>query len=235
MAKLYGNTEGLQDALTLIQSKAAGGGSLPADNVTGSGTSGYLAKFNGANTITNGPPIGSSKTTYLCNDGNWRTPSRAPSLTKATSSYTAKRPVLMGYPTSTALRPSFTDSDGDAIFCDTLYAVPSTGALYAPSLTCTGDISANCFNANSDARLKENFETYVTEKSILDLPVYKYDYINGVKNQIGCKAQDLQVICPEIVHENEEGYLSIQESKIVYLLIDEIRKLKAEIAELRGK
>jgi hypothetical protein len=141
----------------------------------------------------------------------------------------------MGSPASTATRPSFTDSDGDAIFCDTLYAVPSTGALYAPSLTCTGDISANCFKANSDARLKENFEIYVTEKSILDLPIYKYDYIVGAKNQIGCKAQDLQKICPEIVHEDENGYLSIQESKIVYLLIDEIRKLKKEIAELRGK
>jgi hypothetical protein len=55
MAELYGNTEGLRSALTKIQSKAAGGGSLPSDNITGTGTSGYLAKFDGANTITNGP------------------------------------------------------------------------------------------------------------------------------------------------------------------------------------
>lgn len=44
------------------------------NNVTGSGTSGYLAKFNGANTITNGPQLGSSTTTYLRNDGSWATP-----------------------------------------------------------------------------------------------------------------------------------------------------------------
>ena len=44
------------------------------NNVTGSGTSGYIAKFNGGNTITNGPALGSSTTTYLRNDGSWQTP-----------------------------------------------------------------------------------------------------------------------------------------------------------------
>ena len=44
------------------------------NNITGSGTSGYLAKFNGTNTITNGPQLGSSTTTYLRNDGTWDTP-----------------------------------------------------------------------------------------------------------------------------------------------------------------
>ena len=44
------------------------------NNVTGSGTSGYIAKFNGANTITNGPAIGSDTTKYLRNDGSWAVP-----------------------------------------------------------------------------------------------------------------------------------------------------------------
>ena len=39
------------------------------NNVTGSGTSGYLAKFNGANTITNAVALGSDTTKYLRNDG----------------------------------------------------------------------------------------------------------------------------------------------------------------------
>ena len=47
---------------------------IPSNNVTGSGTSGYLAKWNGANTITNGPQLGSSTTTFLRNDGSWATP-----------------------------------------------------------------------------------------------------------------------------------------------------------------
>ena len=44
------------------------------NNVTGSGTSGYLTKWNGTNTITNGPQLGSSTTTFLRNDGTWATP-----------------------------------------------------------------------------------------------------------------------------------------------------------------
>lgn len=48
---------------------------VPSNNVTGSGTSGYLTKWNGTNTITNGPQLGSSTTTFLRNDGTWATPS----------------------------------------------------------------------------------------------------------------------------------------------------------------
>ena len=44
------------------------------NNVTGSGTNGYLAKFNGANTITSGPQLGSGTSTYLRNDGTWVNP-----------------------------------------------------------------------------------------------------------------------------------------------------------------
>lgn len=47
------------------------------NNVTGSGTNGYLTKFSGTNTITNGPQLGSSTTTFLRNDGTWATPSGA--------------------------------------------------------------------------------------------------------------------------------------------------------------
>ena len=42
-----------------------------SNNVTGSGTSGYIAKFNGANTITDGPALGSDTSKFLRNDGTW--------------------------------------------------------------------------------------------------------------------------------------------------------------------
>ena len=93
-------------------------------------------------------------------------------------------------------------------------------------------VESPSFNATSDARLKENFQELKTG-NILDLPTYKFDFINGRKNQIGCKAQDLQKICPEIVDENSDGYLSIQESKIVYLLLEEVKKLRQELDELK--
>ena len=43
------------------------------NNITGSGTSNYLVKFNGTNTITNGPQLGSDATKFLNNKGEWVT------------------------------------------------------------------------------------------------------------------------------------------------------------------
>ncbi len=44
------------------------------NNITGSGTSGYIAKFNGTNTVTNGPAFGSDATKFLNNKGEWAVP-----------------------------------------------------------------------------------------------------------------------------------------------------------------
>ena len=45
-----------------------------ANAVTGSGTSGYLTKFNGNKSVTNGPALGSDTTKFLRNDGTWAVP-----------------------------------------------------------------------------------------------------------------------------------------------------------------
>ena len=70
-------------------------------------------------------------------------------------------------------------------------------------------------------------------KSILDLPVVEFDFKDTKKHTIGCIAQDLQQICPEIVSTDDEGYLSIEEGKLVYLLLDEVKKLRKELDELK--
>ena len=41
------------------------------DNITGSGTNGYIAKFDSTNTLTNGPKINSNGTKFLREDGTW--------------------------------------------------------------------------------------------------------------------------------------------------------------------
>ena len=100
-----------------------------------------------------------------------------------------------------------------------------------------GNISAQSFNALSDKRLKENIVEYSPNKSILDLPIYSYNFISDEKKtkKIGCLAQDLKEICPEIVKEDNNGYLSIEENKIVYLLLDEVKKLKKRVDELEAR
>ena len=111
------------------------------------------------------------------------------------------------------------------------------GNISAQSFNASGEITAQSFNALSDKRLKENIVEYSPNKSILDLPVYSYNFISDEKKtkKIGCLAQDLKEICPEIVKEDDKGYLSIEENKIVYLLLDEVKKLKKRVDELGAK
>lgn len=100
-----------------------------------------------------------------------------------------------------------------------------------------GNIFAQSFDARSDKRLKENIVEYSPNKSILDLPIYSYNFISDEKKtkKIGCLAQDLQKICPEIVHEGTDGFLSIEENKLVYLLLEEVKKLKKRVDELEAR
>jgi len=116
-----------------------------------------------------------------------------------------------------------------------LYYYVSDKRLYVPNITATGEVRAGSFYATSDKRLKENLETFNYGPSILDLPIYRYDYIDGPKNQIGCLAQDLHELYPELVKEDRDCYLSIQENKIVYLLIEEVKRLTKRVEELEKK
>lgn len=101
----------------------------------------------------------------------------------------------------------------------------------------SGEVTSGTFNATSDKRLKENIEVYNCDKSLLNLPVYTFNFKSdeGKVEHVGCLAQELQEICPEIVHKDEDGYLSIEEFKLVYLLIQEVKKLKERILKLKTK
>ena len=100
-----------------------------------------------------------------------------------------------------------------------------------------GRIIARGFGTSSDLRLKQNIKSYKAEKSILDLDIKEFEYINDAthKKHIGAIAQDVQEICPEIVYEDANGYLNIEENKLVYLLLNEVKELKKEIKKLKGE
>jgi hypothetical protein len=105
--------------------------------------------------------------------------------------------------------------------------------LYAKELHVDNSVEADSFCARSDLRLKENITEFKPQNSILELPIVEFDFKKSGEHQIGCIAQDLQKICPEIVEQGPDGFLKIQESKIVYLLLDEVKKLKAELEQLK--
>lgn len=101
--------------------------------------------------------------------------------------------------------------------------------------TCTGDITAPNFIASSDRRLKTNIKDYSPSNSILDLSVKEFDFKSTGTHTIGCIAQELQELFPELVCEKSDGYLGIHESKLVYLLLLECKKMRSCIDELSRK
>jgi hypothetical protein len=180
---------------------------------TTAGTSGYILKSNGSGApswlqtlpVSNG---GTGKTSWTLNSPIYA--SAATTLTYASSIYI----------NDTIIRPT---TGGAASLGTATYYWSAVHSTY--------------FNATSDIRKKKDISKYVCEEDILSLPVYRFKYRDSKDNKerIGCMAQDLQLICPEIVHEDEEGYLSIEESKIVYLLLEKMKDMQKEINALKGE
>ncbi len=110
-----------------------------ANNITGSGTSGYLTKFNGTNTVTNGPQLGSSTTTYLNNAGNWATPPDTKNTAGSTD--TSSKIFLIGA-TSQATNPQ-TYSDNE------VYA--TSGVLTTKSVQVGGGSATMQYNSTTQA------------------------------------------------------------------------------------
>lgn len=75
--------------------------------------------------------------------------------------------------------------------------------------------------AFSDIRVKENLEKLDT---IDGINIYKFDYINGAKNQVGVIAQEMQEKCPECVVDGE--ILKVDYSKLPEKVQKRIEELK---------
>ena len=73
----------------------------------------------------------------------------------------------------------------------------------------------------SDIRVKENLEKLDTVDGI---NIYRFDYINGAKNQVGVIAQEMQEKCPECVIDGD--IVKVDYSKLP-------EKVQARIEELR--
>ena len=131
---------------------------------------------------------------------------------------------------------------GGQLTVDSKVVISQSGITGLASLTVDGKVEGKYFNATeynttSDARKKCNIEPYQFTGSIVDLPINRFEYINDATHtkHIGCLAQDLQKICPELVTADAEGMLSIQESKLVYMLIQEVKELKERIEILERR
>jgi hypothetical protein len=113
-------------------------------------------------------------------------------------------------------------------------------------LRVTADITAYY---SSDITLKENIKlipnaldkidqirgvTFDWTEAYLQSRGEENDYFNR-KHDIGVIAQEIEAVLPEVVGTREDGIKAVKYDRIVPLLIEAIKELKAEIEILRGK
>ena len=99
----------------------------------------------------------------------------------------------------------------------------------------TGDVVAYY---SSDERLKDNVKP-------IENALEKLQKIRGVEfdwndkqdvyegHDTGVIAQEVQKVLPEVVTEREDGYLAVKYEKMIGLLVESIKDLKAEVDELK--
>lgn len=168
-------------------------------------------------------PNETATTKYLRQDGTWVTP---PKNTAGSSVDDTNILYLIGASSKT----------------DNGVVTKSNTNVYMKS----NNLHANAFYAASDRRLKEN---------IKDLDLNCLDLVNNInlrefswkddeehKPVVGAIAQELRQVLPEkYVHEfiggqeTDDEYLSINDSKLIYLLIGAIQEQQREIEELKCK
>jgi len=109
------------------------------------------------------------------------------------------------------------------------------------AITATGNVTAAF---SSDLRLKENLEK-------IDNALEKVDNLNGYtfnwnekadfiftprnKREAGVIAQEVEKVMPEVVVDRVDGYKAVYYEKLVPILIESIKELKARIEELESK
>ena len=171
-------------------------------------------------------PNETATTKYLRQDGTWVKPPDNDTKNTAGSSNNEDKLFLIGAASQT--------NQGIQTY--------SNQKVYTKSKC----VYANAFYAASDRRLKEN---------IKDLDLNCLDLVNNInlrefswkadethKPTIGAIAQELRQVLPEkYVHEfiggkeTDDEYLSINDSKLVYLLIGAIQEQQKEIESLKAK
>jgi hypothetical protein len=177
-----------------------------ANNVTGSGTSGYIAKFSGANTVTNGPALGSSTTTFLRNDGTWA----SVTVTKLSSPDGSK--VLEVTNNGTTLSGYLTVSD----------RVNSVNGFFQTS---DKRLKENIVD----------LESSLDKISKIPTVNFNYISDEDKRAQIGTIADEVEEVFPELVSKGSDGYKTVDYSKFSIIALSAIKELSKKVDELSKK
>lgn len=105
------------------------------------------------------------------------------------------------------------------------------------AITSTGDITAYY---TSDARLKTDLvriSNALDKVNALNGFTFNWNELSGKDQTVreaGVIAQEVQAVVPEVVVERDNGYLAVNYEKLVPLLIEAIKELKAEVEVLKA-
>ncbi len=138
----------------------------------------------------------------------------------------------------------------DSTEINSALSVGDSNHSYNSTFYGTATISDYCkalyFDSTSDLRAKENLKP--VKQSMLDLvnymPIYTFNYKNKPEQRnLGIIAQDVQNINIDgfslVENKNASGedddFMSIHESKLVYILLGAIQELSKQVEELKKK
>lgn len=122
-------------------------------------------------------------------------------------------------------------SDNPNTNFSTLFEMSSTGTIYK--------IGGGSFSALSDERVKDNVEDFtngLAKVLAIQTKSFKYKKVAGTqtefypdficeKTQYGVIAQQLREVCPEMVTEGEDGFLSVDLSNLNLMLVNAVKEL----------
>jgi len=103
----------------------------------------------------------------------------------------------------------------------------------------TSDGANTAYNTSSDARLKTNIRDYSPGALIDSLQPRIFDWKSGQKDSIGFVAQELHAVYPQAVTAGDDGEeieqsWGVDFSKLVPLLVAEVKSLRARVARLES-
>ncbi len=152
----------------------------------------------------------------------------------------------------------FTKGSGTAVGDTIAYFDPSRSTMF----TFNGDLMAHGLIVQSDERLKEDIEPIedvLSSLKVLEPVTYRLKshragmpaIMNGSKEaeimnryyrnleagseRYGFLAQNVKEVFPELVHTDNNGYMSVDYIGLIPILVQSINELRAELAEVKGE